>query len=159
MTALGKLFRTTAFKLSLAYLVLFALFAFAILGYVAWNARRVLDDQMVSTIEAEITGLREQYQIGGIRRLASVVERRSREPDASLYLVTNSAGERLSGNIGALPPGTLDRPGQRETDYGRLDDDEDAMPHRAIVRVYLAPGRLPPARRPRRRGAPAHRAT
>ena len=62
MTALGKLFRTTAFKLSLAYLVVFALFAFAILGYVAWNARRVLDDQIVSTIEAEITGLREQYQ-------------------------------------------------------------------------------------------------
>ena len=139
MTALGKLFRTTAFKLSLAYLALFALFAFAILGYVAWNARRVLDDQMVSTIEAEIAGLREQYQIGGIRRLASVVERRSRDPDASLYLVTNSAGERLSGNIGALPPGTLDRPGQRETEYGRLDDDEDAMPHRAIVRVYLLP--------------------
>jgi signal transduction histidine kinase len=139
MTALGKLFRTTAFKLSLAYLVLFALFAFAILGYVAWNARRVLDDQMVSTIEAEIAGLREQYQIGGIRRLASVVERRSRDPDASLYLVTNAAGERLSGNIGALPPGTLDRSGQSEVPYGRLDDDEDAMPHRAIVRVYRLP--------------------
>lgn len=139
MNALGKLFRTTAFKLSVANLVLFALFAFAILGYVAWNARRVLDDQMVSTIEAEIAGLREQYQIGGIRRLASVVERRARDPDASLYLVTNQAGERLSGNIGSLPPGTLDRSGQSEIPYGRSDDD-DATPHRAIVRVYVLPG-------------------
>ena len=139
MNALGKLFRTTAFKLSIANLVLFALFAFAILGYVAWNARRVLDDQMVSTIEAEISGLREQYQIGGIRRLASVVERRARDPDASLYLVTNGAGERLSGNIGSLPPGTLDRSGQSEIPYGRSDDD-DATPHRAIVRVYVLPG-------------------
>ena len=139
MNALGKLFRTTAFKLSIANLVLFALFAFAILGYVAWNARRVLDDQMISTIEAEISGLREQYQVGGIRRLASVVERRSRDPDASLYLVTNAAGERLSGNIGAVPPGTLDRAGQREIHYGRLDDEEDATPHRAMARVYVLP--------------------
>ena len=34
-----KLFRTTAFKLSLAYLAIFALCAFLALGYVAWNAR------------------------------------------------------------------------------------------------------------------------
>ena len=49
-----KLFRTTAFKLSLAYLAIFALCAFLALGYVAWNARAVLDDQIVSTIDAEI---------------------------------------------------------------------------------------------------------
>ena len=56
MTALGKLFRTTAFKLSLVYLAIFTVFAFVILGYVAWNARRILDDQIISTVEAEISG-------------------------------------------------------------------------------------------------------
>ncbi|PNA18385.1 two-component sensor histidine kinase, partial [Pseudomonas sp. MPR-R1B] len=55
------MFRTTAFKLSLAYLAIFALCAFLALGYVAWNARAVLDDQIVSTIDAEINGLSEQY--------------------------------------------------------------------------------------------------
>jgi signal transduction histidine kinase len=139
MGSLGKLFRTTAFKLSLAYLLVFAVFAFVVLAYVAWNARRVLDDQIVSTIEAEINGLSEQYRVGGIRRLITVVERRSREPGASLYLVTTPSGERVVGNIGAVPPGTLDRPGQREIDYGR-DDDADAMSHRAIVRVFVVPG-------------------
>ncbi len=91
LARLGALFRTTAFKLSLAYLLVFAAFAFFALGYVAWNARRVLDDQIVSTIEAEINGLSDQYASGGIRRLVSVVERRSREPGASLYLVTTPA--------------------------------------------------------------------
>lgn len=139
MTGLGKLFRTTAFKLSFSYLVVFTVFAFATFGYVAWSARRVLDDQIVSTIEAEINGLAEQYRAGGIRRLVTVVERRSREPGASLYLVTTNAGERIVGNIGALPPGVLDEPGQHETDYGRSDD-TDATTHRAIVRVFVLPG-------------------
>ncbi len=139
MTALGKLVRTTAFKLSLAYLLIFTIFAFATLAYVAWSASRVLDQQFISTIEAEITGLSEQYRLGGLRRLVNSVERRSREPGASLYLVTTQAGERITGNIGALPPGILDRPGQREIAYGRADD-TDSTPHRAIVRVYLLPG-------------------
>ena len=139
MTAFGKLFRTTAFKLSLAYLAIFAIFAFVILGYVAWNARRVLDDQIVSTIEAEINGLSEQYRLGGLRRLVAVVERRAREPGASLYLVTTPNGERVVGNVGALPPGTLDRPGQREVDYARSEERDD-MSNRAIVRTYLLPG-------------------
>jgi signal transduction histidine kinase len=139
MTGLGKLVRTTAFKLSLAYLLVFMVFAFATLGYVAWSALQALDDQISSTIDAEINGLREQFGgPAGLRRLVATVERRSRMPDASLYLVTTPAGERVAGNIGALPPGVLDRPGQFETFYGRTDE-TDETPNRAIVRVYLLP--------------------
>jgi signal transduction histidine kinase len=138
MTALVTLFRTTAFKLSLAYLAIFTVFAFVILGYVAWNARRILDDQIVSTIEAEINGLSEQYRLGGIRRLINIVEQRASGPGASLYLVTTPNGERIVGNVGALPPGTLDRPGQREVDYS-WSEDVDEMSNRAIVRTYILP--------------------
>ncbi|MCJ2048142.1 sensor histidine kinase [Methylobacterium sp. J-070] len=133
-----KLFRTTAFKLSLAYLAIFALCAFLALGYVAWNARAVLDDQIVSTIDAEINGLSEQYNTGGLRRLITAVERRSREPGASLYLVTTAAGEHVVGNVGTVPAAVLATPGQSETSYGRSDS--DAETHRAIVRVFTLPG-------------------
>ena len=136
---LGKLFRTTAFKLSFAYLVVFAAFAFFALGYVAWNARQVLDDQIVSTVDAEINGLSEQYRLGGIRRLVTVVERRSHEPGASLYLVTTPAGETVTGNVGALPPGIIGETGQTETFYARMDD-PGALKHRAIVRIFTLPG-------------------
>ena len=142
MTAQGsflpKLFRTTAFKLSLAYLFVFAIFAFVILGYVAWNATRVLDDQIIDTIEAEINGLAEQYRLAGIRRVVTIVERRAQQPGASLYLVTNFAGERIAGNVGSLTPGTLAETGQREVDYARTE--EEARDHRAIVRVFVLPG-------------------
>jgi len=133
-----KLFRTTAFKLSLAYLAIFALCAFLALGYVAWNARAVLDDQIVSTIDAEINGLSEQYNTGGLRRLITVVERRSREPGASLYLVTTAGGDHVVGNVGYVPAAVLATPGQSETRYGRNDSDAEA--HRAIVRVFTLPG-------------------
>ncbi|MBV9076259.1 MAG: HAMP domain-containing histidine kinase, partial [Methylobacteriaceae bacterium] len=133
-----KLVRTTAFKLSLAYLLVFAIFAFLILGYVAWNASRVLDGQIIETIEAEIAGLADQYRTAGIRRLVAIVDRRARQPGASLYLVTNFQGERIAGNVGSLPPGTLDEPGQREIRYGRTED--EARDHYAIVRVFVLPG-------------------
>ena len=101
MTAIGKLVRTTAFKLSMAYLVVFIVFAFGTLAYVAWSARRVLDDQFVSTIEAEISGLSEQYRAGGLRRLVNIVDRRSRTPGA---LSTSSPRMRGSGSRAISEP-------------------------------------------------------
>src|SRR3954469_14970657 len=154
MSGLGKLLRSTAFRLLLAYLFVFTVFAFFTIGYVAWNARRVLDDQIVSTIEAEITGLSEQYRTGGIRRLVNVIERRASEPGASLYLVTTNAGERIAGNVAELLPGILSRPSPpsatscigegpecqyRETPYGRTGESETGA-HRAIVRVFTLTG-------------------
>lgn len=139
MNALGKLFRTTAFKLSFAYLLIFTLFAFVTLGYVAWSAQKLLTDQFVSSIESEINSLAGTYRSGGLRRLVNAVERRSRAPGASLYLVTTGLGERVVGNVGALPPGVVDRLGEFETLYNRTDE-TDTKPNVALVRVYQLPG-------------------
>ena len=139
MTALGKLFRTTAFKLTLVYLVVFALFAIFLLGYFALNTRRLITDQITQTVDAEITGLSEQYNQGGIRRLVQVVENRSRRPGSSLYLVTTFNGEGLAGNVGSLPDGLLTENGWKETFY-RRQEESDAVEHHALVRVFQLPG-------------------
>jgi signal transduction histidine kinase len=139
VTALGKLFRTTAFKLTLVYLVVFAIFAVFLLGYFAWNTRRLITEQIHQTVDAEITGLSEQYRIGGIRRLVLVIDTRSRRPSSSLYLVTTPAGEGLAGNVGSLAQGVLSTEGWSETEYRRLDEAEGAR-HDALVRVFQLPG-------------------
>jgi signal transduction histidine kinase len=139
VTALGKLFRTTAFKLTLVYLVVFALFAIFLLGYFALNTRRLITDQITQTVDAEITGLSEQYNQGGIRRLVQVVENRSRRPGSSLYLVTTFNGEGLAGNVGSLPDGLLMENGWKETFY-RRQEETDAVEHHALVRVFQLPG-------------------
>jgi signal transduction histidine kinase len=138
MTALGKLLRTTAFKLTLVYLTVFALFAAFLLGYFAWNTRRLITEQITQTVDAEITGLAEQYRQGGIRRLVFVVDARSRRPGSSLYLVTTRAGEALAGNVGSLVTGILETSGWAETSYRRLED-PDGGEHRALVRVFQLP--------------------
>jgi signal transduction histidine kinase len=139
LTALGKLLRTTAFQLTLGYLLVFILFAASLLGYFALNTRRLITEQITTTVDTEITGLREQYNQGGIRRLVIVVDLRSRRPGSSLYLVTTATGEGLAGNVGSLEPGVLDHPGWLETNYRRLEAPEGSD-HRALVQVVQLPG-------------------
>jgi signal transduction histidine kinase len=139
VTALAKLLRATAFRLTLVYLLVFALFAAFLLGYFALNTRRLITEEITSTVDAEITGLAEQYNQGGIRRLVFVIETRSRRPGSSLYLVTTPSGEGLAGNIGSLVPGVLAKPGWMETAYRRIEDPETAE-HHALVRVLQLPG-------------------
>ena len=139
MTALGKLLRTTAFRLTLVYLLVFIVFAASLLGYFALNTRRLITEQITTTVNTEISGLREQYSQGGIRRLVIVVDLRSRRPGSSLYLVTTATGEGLAGNVGSLEPGVLDHPGWLETNYRRLEAPE-GNEHRALVQVVQLPG-------------------
>jgi signal transduction histidine kinase len=139
VTALGKLLRTTAFKLTLVYLGIFVLFAASLLAYFALNTRRLITEQITATVNREVNGLSEQYGQGGLRRLVTVVDVRSRRPGSSLYLVTTPSGEGLAGNVGSLEPGVLDSPGWLETNYHRLEAPEGAD-HRALVRVVQLPG-------------------
>src|ERR1700745_2471470 len=122
MTALGKLLRTTAFKLTLVYLTVFALFVAFLAVYFAWDTGRLITEEITQTVDAEIPGLAEQYRQGGIRRLVFVVDARSRRPGSSLYLVTTRAGEGLAGNVGSLGAGILETPGWTENAYRRGDE-------------------------------------
>ena len=140
LNALRKLFHTTLFKLTLVYLTIFAVFAACLLGYFAWNTRRLITEQITRTVDAEITGLSEQYNQGGIQRLVFIIDARARRPGSSLYLVTTFSGDGLAGNVGVLGEGVLEHVGWTETVYRRLDDPEGSE-HHALVRVFqLASG-------------------
>jgi len=139
VAALGKLLRTTAFKLTLVYLLVFILFAASLLGYFALNTRRLITEQITATVQGEIRALTELYNEGGLRRLVIAVELRSRRPGSSLYLVTTPNGEGLAGNVGALQPGVLGDPGWLETSYRRLDSPEGAD-RSALVNVVQLGG-------------------
>ncbi len=139
MAALGKLLRTTAFQLTLVYLLIFVVFAASLLGYFALNTRRLITEQITRTVNSEISRLREQYNATGIRGLVIVLELRSRRPGSSLYLVTTPSGEALAGNVGSLEPGVLDHPGWLETSYRRIEAPEN-VEHRALVQVVELPG-------------------
>ncbi len=134
MTAFGKLIRTTAFRLTLVYLLLFFLFAMSLLGYFAWNTRRLVTEQITATVNSEFDQLNDRYVRSGLRGLTFSVEGRSLRPDANLYLLTTPNGQAIAGNIGSLPTGVIGSTGWSETIYRRLDE-QDQSDHRALVRV------------------------
>lgn len=117
MTALGKLFRTTAFKISLAYLVISSIGAALVLFSVGWNLQGAIDREIEAQVDADTVSLLEQYQDGGITRLVEIIDQRVKQPGAGLYLVTTYAGQPLVGNVAQLPAGALDRPRVVQTTY------------------------------------------
>jgi len=134
VTAFGKLVRTTAFRLTLVYLFLFALFAASLLGYFAWNTRRLITEQITTTVNAETGEIGDIFGRRGLRGLVLTIENRALRPGANLYLVTTPAGQAIAGNVGSLAPGVMATTGWSETAYRRLDE-QDTADHFALVRV------------------------
>ena len=100
---LPRLLLTTTFRLALIYLGLFLILVLFLLGFVYWTTSGVADRQIDDTIEAEITGLAEQYRLRGLGGLSDVVAERSRNQRYSLYLLTGPGGFALAGNLNAWP--------------------------------------------------------
>jgi signal transduction histidine kinase len=134
VTAFGKLVRTTAFRLTLVYLFLFAIFAASLLGYFAWNTRRLINEQITTTVNGEISEISDIDARRGLRPLVFAIENRALRPGANLYLVTTPAGRAIAGNVGSLAPGVMATTGWSETVYRRLDE-QDLADHRALVCV------------------------
>ena len=133
-----RLFRTTAFKLALAYFVIIGLGFTLVLDRVGENVRELIDQQMRQTIEADLKGLADQYEEGGLSQLVAVVDRRARFPGASIYLVVAPPGVTLAGNVLELPAGVLDQTEAVEIGYERLG--EPNVQRRAIAKVFQLPG-------------------
>jgi signal transduction histidine kinase len=134
LTGFAKLIRTTAFRLTLVYLFLFALFAASLLAYFAWNTRRLITEQISTTVSAEVSEVTDIYTRRGLRGLVGTIENRALRPGANLYLVTTPTGQAIAGNVGSLAAGVMGSSGWSETFYRRLDDPRDEN-HRALVYV------------------------
>ncbi len=139
MKTVGKLFRTTAFKLSLAYFVLFSFGAWMVLAGVGSRVEKVLDEEVAQTIDAEIARLTERYGEGGLRQLVASVERRARAPGGAIFLVTTHAGEFIAGNIISSPMIAADEGAMEETIYRRAGEDEE-LHHHALAKLVILPG-------------------
>jgi signal transduction histidine kinase len=101
-----RLVRSSAFRLALGYVALFAVSAVILLAFVYWLTTTYMQRQADETIEAEIEGLAERYRIGGLPGLtASIRARLDRTPQgSSIYLLTDAGGGLIAGNLSRWPP-------------------------------------------------------
>jgi len=110
---LGRLRRTHAFRLAALYFAVFAASVLGVLMFVYWTSADFVERQTEATLDAEITGLAEQYSQRGLSGLVQIVAARSAgdRGDGMLYLVTDPDGHPLAGNIEAWPTGVPARSG------------------------------------------------
>jgi signal transduction histidine kinase len=135
------LLQTQAFRIVLVYVLLFALSVTALLFFTYWNTRRTLDDQTDQIIEAEITGLSEEYQHFGLPGIVETVRSRSLHAGQgqALYLLADGLHHVVAGNLDAWPQ-ISNSPGDMvEFDYERPVDGK-LEARRARGRVFPLPG-------------------
>jgi signal transduction histidine kinase len=108
-----RLLRTHAFRLAALYFLVFAASVLGVLLFVYWTSADFVERQTEATLDAEITGLAEQYAQRGLSGLVQIVAARSAgdRGDAMLYLVTDPDGQPLAGNIAAWPAAVPARTG------------------------------------------------
>src|ERR1700760_1246407 len=134
------LLHTQAFRIVLVYVLLFAFSVSALLFFTYWNTRRTLDAQTDQIIEAEITGLNEQYQRLGIRGLAESVMNRTLHPGQALYILTDDHHRMLAGNLDSWPDATPSAGNFVEFDYERR---VNGVPETRRARGQLFPLQTP----------------
>ena len=115
-----KILRTQAFRIVAIYLAIFALSAFALVAFVYWSTARVLDRETDATIEAEVTGLVEQYQRLPFSTFTDVIIGRSvRGDQGNLYLLANNDHRVIAGNLDSWPQISAVENGLVEFSYER----------------------------------------
>ena len=134
-----RLFQTQAFRIVLVYVLLFAFSVTALLFFTYWNTRRTLDGQTDQIIEAEITGLEEEYRHFGLPGLVEAVRSRTLHQGQSLYVLSDGSHHYLAGNLNSWPQ-LSGSPGEMvEFDFERPVDGK-LESRRARGRVYALPG-------------------
>jgi signal transduction histidine kinase len=100
---LPRLFRTTAFRLTLLFLALFASAASAFLAYVYIATAGEVSDRADARVRREMTALERVYARGGLPALNTAVIERAMGDHPLLYLLMTPTGAPISGTIGASP--------------------------------------------------------
>jgi signal transduction histidine kinase len=134
-----RLVRSSAFRLALGYVALFAVSAVVLLAFVYWLTTTYMQRQADETIETEIEGLAERYRIGGLPGLtASIRARLDRTPQgSSIYLLSDATGAPIVGNLSRWPPAA-------EQEESFLDFElvtgPGESPHRARAKTFVLRG-------------------
>lgn len=120
-----SLFKSSAVRITLVYILLFGLSVSIILGFVYWSTISYRNDQTREDINAEIKALSDTYEAKGYPGLVSMLNERVeqlRPGDSSLYLLTDHQFRPLVGNISGWPRMAFDAEGWLEF---QLDDQRE----------------------------------
>ncbi|OBS10198.1 ATP-binding protein [Acidihalobacter prosperus] len=119
------LFQTTAFRLSLFYVLLYSLLTAITLGVIYWSTTRYITAQVDAALAIERDALIHDYRKGGLSALQAAVNRRTRDEvtGGHFWLLLGEGSQHLAGNFLFWPDG-LGRSGG----FGYINLDSMSIP-------------------------------
>jgi len=136
-----KPFKSSTFRLALVYMALFSVSVLLLLGFIYWSTAGYMVRQTEATIEAEITGLVERYNLSGLPGLRELINQRlaHRKNGTSIYLLTDPELKPILGNLAKWPKETSSEQGwvSFHIDTGPTDT---TVRHKTLARVFHLQG-------------------
>ena len=107
-------FKSSAFRITLVYVLLFGLSVSIILGFVYWSTIVYTTNETEEAINAELRVLSNAYERRGYPGLVTLLSdrvriQRQRPGDSSVYLLVDEQFQTLVGNISSWPRIAQDR--------------------------------------------------
>ena len=101
------LWRSATTRLVATHFLLVALSTGAMLGWVYVSSRSLIETEIREVVQAELTGLADNYRSGGLTGLITAIERRAGAQGSrdGIYLLTGPRGRPLAGNLLSWPEG------------------------------------------------------
>ncbi len=131
------LFGSASIRLAALYGLVFGLSTLALVAFLWWETAGLLDRQVEVAINADAQSLAERWQEGGIVALVATIGERIRENvgDDAIYLLTDTAGHALGGNLTHWPSGVA-----RPDAWYELPVERAGIRSLARVRSFDLPG-------------------
>lgn len=105
MNKSSKTYRLSASRVTLLYVLIFAVGISSILTAAYVLTARVLDREVDAVIRTEVEGLVDDYRRGGMLQLIDTLNRRADNwgRTGAVYMLADPNGNRIAGNIGSWP--------------------------------------------------------
>ncbi len=138
MSRIVQLWRTTTFRLTALFIVIFVVFSVLLLAAITYQSSIQIQNQQAREIDREVAQIERIDRERGFRASILRVDQLSRQPGPGIYYIGTDTGLMITGNVSDLPVNVLQEPGTFSFNYDRVragdDAAEDKSEGNAVVR-------------------------
>lgn len=135
MSRIVQLWRTTTFRLTALFIVIFVVFSVLLLAAITYQSSIQIQNQQARDIDREVAQIERLDRENGFRASILAVDRLSRQPGPGIYYIGTDAGLMITGNVSDLPVNVLQDPGTFSFNYDRVRAGDDSTDGAADVTV------------------------
>ena len=126
MSRIVQLWRTTTFRLTALFIVIFVVFSVLLLAAITYQSSIQIQQAQAKDIDREVAQIERIDRERGFRASILRVDQLSRQPGPGIYYIGTDTGLMITGNVSDLPVNVLQEPGTFSFDYDRLRAGDDA---------------------------------